>query len=64
MTVRARIPAPPVCKLAHQVYQYYWGSRPSNKLINEKVYQLAADPQLKFALPKTKLTVPYLEFSL
>lgn len=34
-----------------------------NKLINEKVYQLAADPQLKFALPKTKLPVPYLEFS-
>jgi N-acetylated-alpha-linked acidic dipeptidase len=34
-----------------------------NKLINEKVYQLAADPQLKFALPKTKLSVPYLEFS-
>ena len=34
-----------------------------NKLINDKVYQLAADPQLKFALPKTKLSVPYLEFS-
>ena len=34
-----------------------------NKLINDKIYQLAADPQLKFALPKTKLSVPFLEFS-
>jgi len=34
-----------------------------NKLINDKVYQLAADPQLKFALPKLKSSVPYLEFS-
>jgi N-acetylated-alpha-linked acidic dipeptidase len=34
-----------------------------NKLINDKVYQLAADPQLKFALPKAKLSVPFLEFS-
>jgi N-acetylated-alpha-linked acidic dipeptidase len=34
-----------------------------NKLINDKVYQLAADPQLRFALPKLKSAVPYLEFS-
>jgi N-acetylated-alpha-linked acidic dipeptidase len=34
-----------------------------NKLINDKVYQLAADPQLKFALPKPKSPVPFLEFS-
>jgi N-acetylated-alpha-linked acidic dipeptidase len=34
-----------------------------NKLINDKVYQLAADPQLKFALPKPKSSVPFLEFS-
>lgn len=34
-----------------------------NKLINEKAYALSADPTLKFALPKAKAVVPFLDFS-
>ncbi len=34
-----------------------------NKLINDKVYQLAADPVLGFAFPKIKPVVPFLDFS-
>ena len=34
-----------------------------NKLINEKAYALSADPTLKFALPKAKGAVPFLDFS-
>lgn len=34
-----------------------------NKLIKEKAYALAADPTLKFALPKPKATVPFIDFS-
>ena len=37
MTVRARPPAVSVRQMAPEVYQYYCGSRPSNKLINEKI---------------------------
>ena len=34
-----------------------------NKLIAEKVYQLAADPKEHFKLPTAKPSVPYLDFS-
>lgn len=34
-----------------------------NKLIAEKVYQLAADPKENFKLPTVKPSVPYLDFS-
>ncbi|MEY3433122.1 MAG: hypothetical protein RL131_1058, partial [Bacteroidota bacterium] len=34
-----------------------------NKLVVEKVYTLAADPQKKFKLPSMGSTVPYLDFS-
>lgn len=33
-----------------------------NKLINEKVFQLAADPKNQRALPEAQSSVPYLEF--
>lgn len=35
-----------------------------NKLLNDKVYQLAQDPKLGLKLPKEKGFVPYLDFSL
>ena len=34
-----------------------------NKLIKEKIYDLAKDPTLGFASPKAKETVPFLDFS-
>jgi N-acetylated-alpha-linked acidic dipeptidase len=34
-----------------------------NKLIKEKIYDLAKDPTIGFASPKAKETVPYLDFS-
>jgi N-acetylated-alpha-linked acidic dipeptidase len=34
-----------------------------NKLINDKIYDLAKDPTLGFATPKAKGSVPYLDFS-
>jgi len=34
-----------------------------NRLVKDKVYQLAADPILGFAFPKEKSMVPFLEFS-